>query len=249
MPGIRRPRIAIEADRRAREQRAWIGGQIKELRERRGLTRGQLAVRAGLGRMVESRIERGVTNPDLEALQRIAAALGRPLIVSFGGRDPDELPRDAGHLAIQELVLRVGRAAGYGGSFELATKPSESWRSADIGLAAPATRRLIHVECWNTIGDIGAAVRSSTRKRSELEDLLVARWGGGSTHLVWVVRATARNRALVARYPEVFARSFPASSRHWVDALVQGSPPPAEAGLVWCDVAATRLFAWRHRSR
>ena len=59
MPGVRRARVAIEAERRAREQRAWIGAQIQELRERRGLTRTELAHRAGLGRMVQSRIERG----------------------------------------------------------------------------------------------------------------------------------------------------------------------------------------------
>jgi len=250
VPGVRRPALAIEADRRARQQRAEIGGDIKALRERRGLTRGQLAARAGIGRMVESRIERGVVNPDLEALQRIATALGRPLIVSFSGPDPDELPRDAGHLAMQELVLRLGRRAGYAGSFELATRPAEPWRSADVGLASPSAKRLIHVECWNTIGDIGAAIRSSSRKRAELADLAVARWGpDATTGLVWVVRATARNRALLARYPEVFGRAFPGSSRRWVDALTLGARPPEEPGLIWADVGGTRLFAWRQRDR
>ena len=153
--------------------------------------------------------------------------------------------RDAGHLAMQELVLRLGRLAGYEGSFELATRPAESWRSADVGLADPRRNRLIHVECWNTIGDVGAAVRSSTRKRAELADLAVARWGGGTTGLVWVVRATARNRALVARYPEIFARAFPGSSRRWLDAITTRAAPPAEPGLVWSDVGGTRLFAWR----
>lgn len=218
------------------------------MRERRGWTRIELAERAGLGRMVESRIERGIGNPDLDALQRIALALDRPLVVSFGGRDPSEAPADAGHLAIQELVLRLGRAAGYTGTFELPTRPAEPWRSADVGLAFASLRRLIHVECWNMIGDLGAAARSSSRKLADLEDLAIARWGeGGSTALVWVVRATARNRALLARYPEVFASRFPGSSRAWVEALMMGSEPPPEAGLVWCDVGATRLFEWRRR--
>ena len=238
--------MAVEAARRAIEQRAAIGSQIQQLRERRGLTRSDLAARAGLGRMVESRIERGVTNPDLDALQRIAVALGRPLLVSFGARDPNEPPADAAHLAIQELVLRLGRSAGYVGTFELATRPAEPWRSADVGLANPPARRLIHVECWNTIGDVGAAVRSSNRKRAELDDLAIARWGPEATaNLVWVIRASARNRALVARYPEVFARALVGSSRAWVAALTAGAEPPRHPGLVWCDVAATRLFAWR----
>ncbi len=134
------------------------------MRERRGWTRLELARRAGIGRMVASRIERGVTNPDLDALQRIAVAFGRPLTIDFGGRDPAESPADAGHLAIQDLVLRIGRTAGFTGTFELATRPTEPWRSADVGLASDRARRLIEVECWNTIGDVGAAARSSSRK-------------------------------------------------------------------------------------
>lgn len=248
MPGIRRPKLAIEVERRVREQQARIGGEIQAMRERRGWTRIQLAARANLGRMVVGRIERGVANPDLDALQRIALALGRPLVVSFGGRDPEETTTDAGHLAIQELVLRVGRTAGYTGAFELTTRPAEPWRSVDVGLASPARRQLIQVECWNTIGDVGVAARSSTRKLAEVQDLAVARWGTeGSAGLVWVVRSTKRNRALIARYPEVFSSRFPGSSGRWVEALVHGTPPPTEPGLVWCDVAATRLFAWRRR--
>lgn len=248
MPGIRRPQRALDLDRRNRELFARLGSEIQAMRERRGWTRTELAQRAGLGRMVESRIERGTGNPDLDALQRIALAFDRPLVVSFGGRDPSEAPADAGHLAIQELALRLGRSAGYTGSFELTTRPAEPWRSADVGLASDVRRRLIHVECWNTIGDVGAAARSSARKLAELEDLATARWGdASSTGLVWIVRATKRNRALIARYPEVFASRFPGSSRGWVDALTTGSDPPSEPGLVWCDVGATRLFAWRRR--
>lgn len=151
---------------------------------------------------------------------------------------------------MQELVLRLGRAAGYEGQFELPTRPAEPWRSADVGLADRRRRRFIHVECWNTIGDVGAAVRSSHRKRAELEQVAAATVGADATvGLVWVVRASARNRALAARYPEVFARSFPGSSRAWVDAIMSGSRFPDETGLVWTDVATTRLFAWRRHDR
>ncbi|HET7169019.1 MAG TPA: helix-turn-helix domain-containing protein [Candidatus Limnocylindrales bacterium] len=236
-------------ERRLQEQRARIGAAFETMRERRGWTRIELARRSGLGRMVVSRIERGIGNPDLDALQRLAVALGRPLAISFGGADPAETPADAGHLAIQELILALGRGAGYSGSFELPTRPAEPWRSADVGLAAPAQRRLLQVECWNTIGDLGAAARSSSRKFAELQDLATARWGDGATvGLVWVVRSTVRNRALVARYPEVFASRFPGSSQRWVAALTAGAPPPDEPGLVWCDVAASRIFAWRRPS-
>lgn len=245
MPGVRRSTIAIEATRRNQEQRARVGGEIRAMRERRGWTRIELARRAGIGRMVESRIERGIGGIDLDALQRIAVALDRPLLVSFG-RDLIEGPVDAGHLAMQELVLRLGRAAGYQGVFELAARPSESWRSIDVVLSSDVGRRSVVVECWNSIGDVGAGMRSSDRKRADTVSLAAARWGeAGHVGLVWVVRATARNRALVARYPEVFAARFPGSSREWVRALTSGGQFPGESGLVWSDVGATRLFEWR----
>lgn len=121
--------------------------------------------------------------------------------------------------------------------------------SSDIGLAHDARRLAIDVECWNTFGDIGAAVRSSRRKVVELEQLAVARWGGSArARLVWVVRETTRNRALVNRYPEVFGSTFAGSSRAWVAALTTGSEPPDEPGLVWCDLATRRLRAWNRRA-
>jgi transcriptional regulator with XRE-family HTH domain len=245
MPGVRRTQLAVEAARRTLEQKVRIGGDIRTMRERRGWTRTELASRAGIGRMVESRIERGATNLDLDVLQRIGIALDRPLLATYG-RDIQEGPADAGHLAMQELVLRLGRAAGYLGSFELPTRPSEPWRSVDVGLASDRHRRMLLVECWNTIGDVGAASRSTNRKRSELEDLAVGRWGNDArVGVVWVVRATARNRALLQRYPEVFGARFPASSRAWVAALTTAVPPPGDPGLVWCDVGTTRVFEWR----
>jgi transcriptional regulator with XRE-family HTH domain len=244
---MRRSRLAVDAANRGLEQRIRIGGEIRAMRDRRGWTRTELARRAGLGRMVVSRIERGATNLDLDVLQRLGFALGRPVIVTFA-RDPGETPADAGHLAMQELVLRLGRASGCDGSFELPTRPSEPWRSVDVGLAAPAAHRMLLVECWNTIGDIGTAARSSERKRADLEALVAGRWGAaGTVGVLWVIRATARNRALVQRYPEVFAARFPAASRAWVEALTDGARPPIEPGLIWCDVGASRIFEWRRR--
>jgi hypothetical protein len=185
--------------------------------------------------------------------------LDRPLRIELS-RDVREEPADAGHLAIQELVMRLGRRAGHGATFELPTRPSNPAYSTDVGLRDDRARRLILVECWNTIGDVGAAVRSTNRKRAEAEGLAAAIGGGRSTTggdlpgkpytvaTVWVVRATRRNRDLISRYPELFASRFPGSSRAWVQALTRGTPPPADLGLVWCDVRATRLYAWRRGS-
>ena len=182
--------------------------------------------------------------------RRIAIALQITLRVSLQ-RDPLGETADAGHLAIQELVLRTGRAAGYRGLVELPTKPGEPWRSIDVALVDDMRRRIVVVECWNTIGDIGAAARSSTRKLAEAADLAMARWGTAphQVGLCWVVRATASNRALVSRYPEVFAARFPGSSSGWLRALTAGTDLPREPGLVWSRIDGSHLFARRRRPR
>jgi transcriptional regulator with XRE-family HTH domain len=245
MPPRRRPALAADAERRLLERLTRIGGDAKAMRSRRGWTQGELARRSGLGRMVVSRLERGIGPLDLETLDRVGLAFGVPVTAGLG-RDPQIEVADAGHLAMQELVLRHGRACGFTVGFELPTKPAEPWRSIDVVLASEPQARMICVECWNTIGDIGAATRASRRKAAELEEMAIARWGEGArAGLVWVVRSTTRNRALLARYPEVFATRFPASSHAWVAALTTGGEPPPTDGLVWCDLDATRLFAWR----
>lgn len=214
--GGRRSAIAVQAERRAQERAARLGGEIRTMRRLRKWAQGELGRRAEVGRMVISRLERGTNPLAIETLDRIGLALGVPLAVGFD-RDLRHDVADAGHLAMQELVLRAARSAGFVSQFEMPTRPNEPWRSSDIGLGMPARRLAIDVECWNTFGDVGAATRSSRRKLVELEQLALAAWGGGArVGLVWIVRETDRNRALINRYGEVFASLFTGSSRAWV---------------------------------
>jgi hypothetical protein len=160
-----------------------------------------------------------------------------------------EEPTDAGHLGIQELVLRLGRSTGRTRTFELPTRPADPALSVDVGLRDDRQRVLMLNECWNTFGSINAAVRSTKRKVAETENLAVAIAGDSAPYRVaacWIVRDTKRNRELLARYPEIFASTFTGSSAAWVRALTDSdAPPPVGLGLVWCDLRATRLFAWR----
>jgi transcriptional regulator with XRE-family HTH domain len=239
----------VEAERRLQQRRARIGADIKAMRTRRKWAQKDLGVEADVGRLVIGRLERGEGQLDVETLERLAVAFGVPLAIGFD-RDLRDEVADAGHLAIQEVVLRLARAAGYSTQFELPTRPNEPWRSADVALGKEEQHRAIEIECWNTFGDVGAAVRSSRRKVVEIGQLAVGRWGPeASAGLVWVVRDTARNRALINRYPEVFATTFTGSSHAWVRCLTTGFPPPDGPGLVWCDVASGRLHGWHRRGR
>lgn len=241
----RRPALAAEAERRWRERRARLGGELSAIRRRRKWSQDDLGRRAGVGRSVVSRAERGIGALDLDALERIAAALDVPLAISIG-RDLRQDDVETGHLAMQELLLRSGRRAGFTRKFEMSTRPAEPWRSCDVGLGSAIQRVAVAVECWNSFGNIGTATRSSNRKVGELEQIAVARWGADArAALVWVVRDTARNHAVIARYPEVFASQFTGSSRAWVVALTEGGPVPVEPGLIWCDLSTGRLHPWR----
>src|SRR5215207_3112878 len=139
---------------RRHERRAQLGGEVRQSRQRRNWTQDDLADGAGISRHVVGRIERATTRLDVDALQRIGVALDRRLEIRLG-RDALEHPADAGHLAMQELMLGLGREIGFTGSFELGTRPAEPWRSIDVVLASPTRRVMILVECWHTFGDIG----------------------------------------------------------------------------------------------
>ncbi len=243
------PQLRAEARRRNLEQLAHLGSEIRASRCRRRWTQARLAAEAGIARPTVSSIERGFGGGHtLDAWQRISLALGTPLVVRLE-RDRLEPPADAGHLAIQQLVLRMLRASGSRPSVELPTRPAEPRRSADVACFDGRQRAVLLVECWNTFGDVGSAMRSTARKVVEADAMAAARWGERSrgVRAVWVVRASRRNRALVASYPDIFAARFPGSSLVWAETLRNGREPPDQTGLVWCDVAATRIFAWRRR--
>jgi transcriptional regulator with XRE-family HTH domain len=247
MAKFKRAEISVEASRRIREQLARLGREVAASRKRRRLTQAALGALVGLARSTVSALERGLGGGHtMDTWQRIGVAVDRPLQVSLA-RDVLEETSDAGHLAMQELVLRSAKRLGFRASFELPTRPSQPWHSADVGLRSDARRHLVLVECWNRIGDIGAGARSTNRKVAEAEQLAIAVGGDRpfTVRACWIVRATRVNRELVARYPEVFTSRFPGSSMGWVRALTNGDAPPPEPGLIWCTVDADRLFAWR----
>lgn len=243
----KRGELAIDARRRSQEQAARLGGQLATARRLRRLTQLQVGELVGVARSTVSTAERGAgAGLTLDTWQRLALAVDRPLILELQ-RDRFDGPADAGHLAIQELILRLGRRAGFQTTFELPTRPDNPRYSVDVGLRDDRRQRLILVEAWNTIGNIGAAIRSTNRKIAEADALGAAFWGEGRHQIAacWVVRASRANRELVALYPELFTTRFGGSSIGWVRALEEAGDLPDAPGLVWCDVRATRLYAWR----
>ncbi len=78
-----------------------IGARIRELRETKGLSQGDIEKATGLLRCYTSRVENGHTVPSLETLERFAAGLGVPLYrLFFSG---EELPSTSSLTARQTL--------------------------------------------------------------------------------------------------------------------------------------------------
>ena len=218
---------------------ATLGGKVRAARRARHLTLVGLARRVGVSPTRLSEIERGLgARAPLETWIALGIALERPLAIDLSRPlGSTRSTADAGHLEIQETILRLARATGHLGTFELPTRPIDPSRSTDVGLRDPRHRTRILAECWNTFGDLGAATRATHRKEHEAR----LTWPGDRIATVWVIRSSATNRAILDRYPLILEAAFPGSSRLWVAALTEGTQPPDEPGIVWFDPAAGSL--------
>jgi transcriptional regulator with XRE-family HTH domain len=239
----------MAGQRRAAQAAIACGEYISKARRRSRWSQHQLAVKVGISQGYESQIERGeATQAPPEIWFALAVALDVPLKFDFGRDKLSEL-EDAGHLEIQELMLRLGRRTGFTRTFELPTRPATPALSVDVGLRDDIRRLLVLEECWNTFGNLGASVRNTRRKIVEAEALAGAIGGDGDPYRVaacWIVRDSRRNREIVGRYPEVFESTFTGSSVQWVKALTDGRQvPPTGLGLVCCDPGRGILISWR----
>jgi transcriptional regulator with XRE-family HTH domain len=246
----RRPAVDIDAERRTRAIADNLGRDIRTTRRRLHLTQAALGERVGVHQTWISDIELGRgAGVALAVWVAIGVALDRPLAVSLSRPiDAAERLADAGHLEIQEALAALAVATGRTASVERLSRQDVDSHSTDVAIKDDVHRVLILAEAWNTFGDLGAAIRSTHRKEIEATGRLRTS-GLERVASVWVVRRSAANRALLSRYPHVFAAIFIGSSRAWVRALVDGVPPPREPGLVWFDPATRRIMPWQRNRR
>jgi transcriptional regulator with XRE-family HTH domain len=133
-----------EAARVDQARAEGVGGDLRALRKARGLTLAVLALRVGRSVGWLSQVERGVAEPALADLRRLADALDQPLSLFFGAAEAP--PSERGRI-VRAGARRVlgGRGAGLceellspdlSGSFEIVR--SEFAPGAE--LAEPALR-------------------------------------------------------------------------------------------------------------
>ncbi len=229
--------------REAQAIAANLGRDAKASRQRRRLTQADVGHLVGLGQSEISYLERGHgARTSIETWVAIGIDLRRPIAIGFTRDVVDPLPQDRGHLAVQELVLRLAIAAGWHARFEAASDPLAPRHSTDVELTAQDHSMLL-LEIWNRLDDLGAAVRSSDRK---VADIVRRRGNSEAVLSCWLLVDTAANRELVRQYPTILRARFSRSSVGLVNALSTGAAAPTRSGIAWIDIGARRLRELRH---
>jgi transcriptional regulator with XRE-family HTH domain len=214
------------------------------------VTQKELGRRVGLSQSQISYLESGHgERTSIATWTAIGIALGRPLSIGFSRDIADPSPFDGGHLAAQELVLRLAGEQGRVGRFELPTRPSNPSLSIDVCIEDRGQHVLIVIEIWNRLDDVGAAARTLARKVAEAAELANVHEPHDRVAACWLLVDTAANRAMVRRYPAVVRAMFQGSSQAWVTALTTGADPPNRPGVAWIDPRAGRLHELRLPSR
>jgi hypothetical protein len=109
------------------------------------------------------------------------------------------------------------------------------------------------LEVIDWFADLGASFRDWDRRLARVEQRTVAyRTREGATGTLvpcvsgcWVVRATQRNRKLVAELRGLFAARLAGPGREWLSALRGSAPMPSAPALLWISLRGDRIWPSR----
>ena len=121
-----------------------IGDRLREMREEKKLSQGDIEKRTGLLRCYISRVENGHTVPAIETLEKMARALECPLYQLFyEGEEPPKLPNLLKRKASDEIAWgSTGKEARYFNKFRrLLGKTEESDRKLLLYMAQKMANR------------------------------------------------------------------------------------------------------------
>ena len=221
-----------------------IGIGLRESRIALRLTQGDAADRAGVSQQHWSALERGLgMATTLETHAACAAAVDLQLAAFLEGRPGADVPRDLAHLRGQAMIVQVASAGGWCAAVERPIDPyAARSRSIDVELRRESRHEEAIVELVDLVADAGHDMRGLSDKvaavrRERPSDRIAGLLG---------VRATRRNRELVAEIAPLVDARFPGSSAAWLAALRDRTVPmPHEDGFVWARVDGSGLFARR----
>ena len=137
-----------------------IGKRIRQLREQKGLSQGDVEKASGLLRCYISRVEHGHTVPSLGTLERLASALDVPFYQLFCNGDGDPANGQTSRRTLEELADEAG-PSGADARFLLKLKGlAGKMTDANRGFLIDFARRLSSSVARDTGGpDEGRTVR------------------------------------------------------------------------------------------
>jgi transcriptional regulator with XRE-family HTH domain len=121
-----------------------IGDRLREMREAKQLSQGDVEKRTGLLRCYISRVENGHTVPAIETLEKLARAFEVPLYQLFyDGEEPPELPNLLKRKSSDEIAWgSSGKAGRYLNRLRrLLSKSDEHDRKLILFMAQKVARR------------------------------------------------------------------------------------------------------------
>lgn len=226
----------MRADERADHLATFLGRALRDRRRSSDATQAAAAGVGGISQSCWSDLERGKgATMSLRVWVRATDAVGSDLRAYLEAATGTMQPRDLVHLRHQELVAATAVPGGWSVRAE---QPVAPVGAADLLLARDGDTAL--VEVWNWLADVGEAFRSWDRKLERL------RTTNPATSGCWAIRATRRNRQLIADHHTLFTARFPGSAGAWIRALEHADAPmPDAAALLWVSVRGDRLIATR----
>lgn len=236
----------IAGRRRSHYLAARLGIGLRESRLALRLTQHQASDRAGVSQSFWSKLERGAgAMASLETLAACASAVDAELAAFIQAQPGSDLPRDIAHLRGQASIVRFAELGGWKARVEEAIDPlARRSRSIDVHLERTARKEIAVVELVDLMTDGGEAMRGLSDKVAAIRRVNPG-WAVGG---VLALRATARNRRLVADLEAVIRARFPARPMDWIAALSDANRPmPATDGFVWVRVDGSGLFPARRR--
>ena len=148
-----------------------IGDRLREMREEKKLSQGDIEKRTGLLRCYISRVENGHTVPAIETLEKLARALECPLYQLFyEGEEPPKLPNLIKRKSTDDIAWgNAGKDARYLGKLRrLLGKTEESNRKLILHMAQKMANRWIRTltsgrapvpSCWDSATHLDSCVR------------------------------------------------------------------------------------------
>jgi transcriptional regulator with XRE-family HTH domain len=216
--GSRQHRLGIG---RSKRQADGVGSDVKAARAHRGVTREQLAARAGVSEDSVRRIELGDPHVQLNTLCAVGEAIGLDVVVkAYPGRQASL--RDRRQLATAEAICSIAHARW---TAELEVAAGIRGEATDVCFFSAT--EILATEIDRLLLDFQDQYRRQARKRDYL-----AERHERPVRLVMVIEDTARNRNAIAPHREFLRRVLPAGSREILKALRTGADLGRD-GILW----------------